>query len=175
MYMHTCVHACIPSDLLRWRACTDTDTHRHTHTHTHTHARVMKVAWEEWDQAASVADILRVHEWDYVNDLQRKCSALAAGELGALDVDTVICADSYAAAAVAAGAACRAIDCVAAGPPGPTRVFVAVRPPGHHAGPRGRVAGAGGVVSSSQGFCLLNSVAIAAAYARCLEHAFSGP
>jgi hypothetical protein len=42
--------------------------------------------------------------------------------------------------------------------------FCAVRPPGHHAGPRG-------VVSSkkdrtgSHGFCLLNNVAIAAAYA----------
>lgn len=105
-------------------------------------------------------------QWAYVSDLQKQCAALQGGGIGSLDVDTNICADSYDAAAVAAGAACRAVDRVAAAPPGPRRVFVAVRPPGHHAGPWGRVSGPQGDASSSQGFCLLNSVAIAAAYAR---------
>ena len=84
-----------------------------------------------------------------------------------LDIDTNICGDSYHAAAVAAGAACRAVDRVVyAAPSAQRRAFVAVRPPGHHAGPRGRVIGPDGDGASSQGFCLLNSVAIAAAYAR---------
>jgi acetoin utilization deacetylase AcuC-like enzyme len=105
-------------------------------------------------------------QWDYVSSLLTKCLALQGGEIGALDIDTSICAESFAAAAIAAGAACRAVDRVAVSPHGPRRVFVAVRPPGHHAGPRGRVVGPEGEASSSQGFCLLNSVAIAAAYAR---------
>jgi len=53
------------------------------------------------------------------------------------------------------------------------RAFAAVRPPGHHLGPQGatespelRDSDAG-----SQGFCLLNNVAIAAAYARCVHRA----
>ena len=106
-------------------------------------------------------------QWDYVSSLLQKCQALKGGAVGALDIDTSICADSFAAAAIAAGVACRAVDRVAAGHAGGSRrVFVAVRPPGHHAGPRGRVSDAHGEASSSQGFCLLNSVAIAAAYAR---------
>ena len=87
--------------------------------------------------------------------------------ISSLDIDTTICAESFTAAAVAAGAACRAVDRVATSQTAPRRVFVVVRPPGHHAGPRGRVVGPDGQASSSsQGFCLLNSVAIAAAYAR---------
>ena len=105
-------------------------------------------------------------QWEYVSMLQDKCRELAHGATGSLDLDTDICEDSYMSAAVAAGAACRAVDRVAAGPCTSRRVFVAVRPPGHHAGPRGRVFGADGEASSSQGFCLLNNVAIAAAYAR---------
>lgn len=105
-------------------------------------------------------------QWDYVSSLKERCRELGAGVVGSLDIDTNICADSYEAAAVAAGAACRAVDRVAAAASAPRHVFVAVRPPGHHAGPRGRVLGPDGEGSSSQGFCLLNSVAIAAAYAR---------
>lgn len=121
------------------------------------------------DGSALTSSCIRRHvQWDYVSSLLDKCQALQGGAIGALDIDTNICADSFAAAATAAGAACRAVDRVAAGPPGggARRVFVAVRPPGHHAGPRGRVSGPDGEASSSQGFCLLNSVAIAAAYAR---------
>ena len=42
--------------------------------------------------------------------------------------------------------------------------FCAIRPPGHHAGPTGVVACANDP-SGSHGFCLLNNIAIAAAYA----------
>lgn len=139
-----------------------------------------QVMWEHWDHEASLTDILRVHEWDYVSQLMKRCRELqelqdassnaehpSPPPISSLDIDTNICADSFTAAAVAAGAACRAVDRVATSQIAPRRVFVAVRPPGHHAGPRGRVLGPDGeAVSSSQGFCLLNSVAIAAAYAR---------
>ncbi len=42
--------------------------------------------------------------------------------------------------------------------------FCAIRPPGHHAGPTGVVACANDP-TGSHGFCLLNNLAIAAAYA----------
>ena len=43
--------------------------------------------------------------------------------------------------------------------------FCAIRPPGHHAGPAGLVS-SGNDPFGSHGFCLLNNVAIGAAYAR---------
>ena len=43
-------------------------------------------------------------------------------------------------------------------------VFCAVRPPGHHAGPTGKVPSQRDPIGS-HGFCLLNNLAIAAAYA----------
>lgn len=44
------------------------------------------------------------------------------------------------------------------------RAFCAVRPPGHHSGPYGMVPGRPGM-AGSHGFCLLNNIAIGAAYA----------
>jgi acetoin utilization deacetylase AcuC-like enzyme len=44
------------------------------------------------------------------------------------------------------------------------RAFCAVRPPGHHSGPHGVVTNANDP-RGSHGFCLLNNVAIGAAYA----------
>ena len=50
------------------------------------------------------------------------------------------------------------------------KVFCAVRPPGHHAGPNGPVPAPGDPVGTgSHGFCLLNNVALGAAYARCVH------
>jgi acetoin utilization deacetylase AcuC-like enzyme len=58
---------------------------------------------------------------------------------------------------------CAAIDRVVTGHN--ANAFCAVRPPGHHAGPRGLVTCANDH-EGSHGFCLLNNVAIGAAYAR---------
>ena len=74
------------------------------------------------------------------------------------DLDTFLSAGSMVAARHAAGAVCEAIDHVLRGVC--RNAFVAARPPGHH-------AGVGGVAmdAPSQGFCLLNHVAIGCRYA----------
>ena len=76
-----------------------------------------------------------------------------------LDPDTSLSPGSGEAALRAVGAACAAVDAVYAGEA--PNAFCAVRPPGHHAEP-GR----------AMGFCLFNTVAIAAAHARS-EHGAS--
>jgi acetoin utilization deacetylase AcuC-like enzyme len=69
-----------------------------------------------------------------------------------LDPDTVMSPDSPQAALRAAGAAIAAVDAVMAGEA--NMAFCAVRPPGHHA-----------TASEAMGFCLFNSIAVAAAHA----------
>ncbi len=69
-----------------------------------------------------------------------------------LDADTVMSPGSLEAGLRAAGAACAAVDAVITGPD--RRAFCAVRPPGHHATP-----------TTAMGFCLFNSIAVAAAHA----------
>lgn len=72
-----------------------------------------------------------------------------------LDPDTLLSPASAEAGLRAAGAAVAAVDCVLGGEA--RAAFCAVRPPGHHA-----------TASHAMGFCLFNSVAVAAAHA--LEH-----
>jgi acetoin utilization deacetylase AcuC-like enzyme len=69
-----------------------------------------------------------------------------------LDPDTVMSESSANAALHAAGAGIAAVDAVIAGPA--TRAFCAVRPPGHHA-----------TADVAMGFCLFDSIAVAAAHA----------
>jgi len=69
--------------------------------------------------------------------------------LAQIDADTFMSPLSFEAAATAVGAALQALDAVVLG--GLDNAFCAIRPPGHHA-ERGR----------PMGFCLFNSVAIAA-------------
>lgn len=65
--------------------------------------------------------------------------------------DTLVSADSLDAALFAAGGVMNSVDAVMTGRV--QNAFCAVRPPGHHAGP-----------SRGMGFCLFNTVAIAARY-----------
>ncbi len=76
----------------------------------------------------------------------------AQGGGGHLDPDTVVSPASYRVGCAAAGACVAAVDAVLNGPD--TQAFCLVRPPGHHATPE-----------RSMGFCLFNSIGLAAEHA----------
>lgn len=73
-----------------------------------------------------------------------------------LNDDTPIAQGTWRAAMLAAGAVCDAVQDVADGKS--QRVFCAIRPPGHHAGP-----------ARSEGFCLFNNVVIGALHAQAIS------
>jgi acetoin utilization deacetylase AcuC-like enzyme len=100
---------------------------------------------------ASPQDLMRVHNQDYVERILK--FRPDPDKLIALDADTMVSTGSVEAALRAAGAAIEAVDLVMRGDA--SSVFVATRPPGHHAEP-GR----------AMGFCLFNNVAVAAHHAR---------
>ncbi len=87
-----------------------------------------------------------------------RVSAVAEGGGGHLDADTAMGPASFDAARLAAGAVLSAVEQLSAGTEssdsasGESAAYCVVRPPGHHATP-----------SVSMGFCLFNSVAVAAA------------
>jgi len=89
-----------------------------------------------------------VHPASHVEAIER----ISAAGGGALDLDTVTSAGSFNAALHAAGGAVRLVDLLLDGQV--DYGFSAHRPPGHHA-----------TRSRAMGFCLFNSVAVAARYA----------
>eukprot|EP00948_MAST-09A_sp_MAST-9A-sp1_P002751 g2751.t1 len=128
----------------------------------------------------SWADVLRVHSWMYCLKLMKLCASLPeqishtpgleyeqimSDAIGAIDGDTAVSGESMDAALYAAGAVTQAVDLIMDKKNTSRRVFCAVRPPGHHAGPDGLVTNKHDH-NGSHGFCLLNNVAIGAAYAR---------
>jgi acetoin utilization deacetylase AcuC-like enzyme len=104
---------------------------------------------------ATAAELERVHLPQYLAGLERFC---AAGG-GRLDMDTVMGAESFHAAVLAAGAGLVAVERLDAGEG--DAAFLAVRPPGHHARPAGQ--GPTRQRGDTLGFCLINNVAVAAA------------
>jgi acetoin utilization deacetylase AcuC-like enzyme len=100
---------------------------------------------------ATNEDLLRCHSQNIISRVGL-ASSLARPQV-ALDQDTVVSNQSDHVARLAAGGACAAVDEVVRGQS--RSVFVACRPPGHHA-----------TVGESMGFCLYNNVAIAARYAQ---------
>ncbi len=100
-------------------------------------------------RAATVDELLRVHDSAYVERAQRECERVAAGSCALLSTgDTEIDRSSYDGALRAAGGALAALDRVV----GEGRAaFALVRPPGHHAEP-----------ARGMGFCLFNNAAVAA-------------
>ena len=107
---------------------------------------------------AALADVELAHDRMYVSAMrglvERLREEIEAGgpSMLQLDPDTAMNEHSWNAVLRAAGAAVAATDCVMAGEM--ANAFCAVRPPGHHA-TRGR----------AMGFCVFNSVAIAARHA----------
>jgi acetoin utilization deacetylase AcuC-like enzyme len=101
--------------------------------------------------AASDEAILRVHAPRMLVRLE----TIAATGGAWIDSDTVVRSDSMEIARLAAGGAINAVDALLAGTI--DRAMVIARPPGHHATP-----------SQAMGFCLLNTVAIAAEHALAL-------
>lgn len=90
-----------------------------------------------------------VHDPSYVDMIEAFCSMGG----GALDMDTIVSAESWKAALTAAGGVVAAIEEVGGRSDAPG--FVLARPPGHHAMP-----------DRAMGFCLFNNVAIGVAALR---------
>lgn len=127
------------------------------------------------DQArpAPLVDVLRVHEYRYVRSLMERVGRLDTPfqRIPIDSGDTKVTRQSWEAALHAAGCVLEAVDLIVSGQA--LRSFCAVRPPGHHLGPAGATDKEELDESprGSQGFCLLNNVAIGAAYARCVHRA----
>ncbi len=103
-------------------------------------------------RAASAEELALVHAPAYV----RKIEQTAGQDYCQVSADTYACADSFAAASMAAGGVIAAIDAVLSGEV--RNAFVLERPPGHHA-----------EISRASGFCLFNNIAVGARYARLMK------
>ncbi|RLF08923.1 MAG: histone deacetylase family protein [Thermoprotei archaeon] len=102
---------------------------------------------------AELQDLYLVHDPTYVERVRR----LVESGASYLDGDTYLSPRSFEVALLALGGALKACDLVLEG--SYSNAYALVRPPGHHAGVYGRALGA-----PSQGFCIFNNVAAAAAH-----------
>mmetsp|Transcript_6418 Transcript_6418/g.9616 ORF Transcript_6418/g.9616 Transcript_6418/m.9616 type:complete len:622 (+) Transcript_6418:49-1914(+) len=148
------------------------------------------IAWvkSQCIQLATVSDLLRVHDYEYIKHLESialnndrddgEKRPYFYPQQGLLDHDTPLSSELLLSAKHFCGAAIQAVDTLMKKSFGASsesreeqfsRAFVVGRPPGHHAGPYGCVPSEmhwQRPDMTSSGFCLLNVVAVAAAYAR---------
>jgi acetoin utilization deacetylase AcuC-like enzyme len=115
-------------------------------------AALVERGWLGWERrqapAASEEELLLVHPRGHVERIRELCRSGG----GAIDLDTYAGERSYEAALHAAGGACAMTRALVGGE---AEVgFCALRPPGHHAEPE-----------RAMGFCLFDSIAVAAALA----------
>jgi acetoin utilization deacetylase AcuC-like enzyme len=97
-------------------------------------------------RAATREELERVHLPAYLDAIEKFSEAGG----GRIDADTVASEATWRAAVLAAGAGLDAVERLDEG--AAEAAFIAVRPPGHHAGP-----------SRAMGFCFINNVAVTAA------------
>ncbi|MEA2404363.1 MAG: hypothetical protein QOE08_1010 [Thermoleophilaceae bacterium] len=98
--------------------------------------------------AVSMGALCAVHPEAYVDQIR----TVSKGGGGAFDADTLASAGSYEAALHAAGGACAMAEALLADEA--SAAFCGLRPPGHHAEPE-----------LAMGFCLFNSISVAARHA----------
>jgi len=132
-----------------------------------------ELRWVTEPAPAPLVDVLRVHEYWYIHRLVERVreSNMTHNPFRTLPLDggdTKVTRNSWAAALRACGCVLEAVDLVCNDQV--RNAFCAVRPPGHHLGPAGACnkKDLEDDPEGSQGFCLLNNVAVGAAYARCV-------
>lgn len=129
---------------------------------------------EQMMRSVTLTDLLRVHDYVYLKHLENKVHEHIKlpsfyASKGMLDNDTPLGSSSLDAAKRYCGAALLAVDKAMSKNSKSRRIMVLGRPPGHHAGSNGCVVSDSYTKAphmASSGFCLLNTVAVAAAYCR---------
>jgi acetoin utilization deacetylase AcuC-like enzyme len=110
---------------------------------------IKNCAYKQDTQQAAIADIVRVHDYAYLNSIKQLCDGLKTSNFNnirkygiiiyniSLDQDTYISKDTFDASLFAAGSVIDAVEAIMNNEV--ANAFVAVRPPGHHAGCYGKV------------------------------------
>jgi len=137
------------------------------------------VTWLEEFPKATYSQLQRAHTKSYIRSIENLCKSVQQSGVSVPltpylqkeknprlqrtkapeNCDTSLSVGSFDAALRACGAAIHAVDNVVKG--NVANAFCVVRPPGHHAGPSGLVDEG----FSSCGFCIFNTIAVAALHA----------